>query len=129
MRRSLAQQAALLQRRLSFSSAALAQEAADQAAPRLRGAAAGEALRRAREAVDPFLLSAELRDEAGSLPSARLRKQGRTPAVVFNQFDKEKLLITLDDRELMRKARRTAARSAELHSLTRSLAHAADHVP
>lgn len=89
--------------------------------------------RAAAEADDPLLLRALARGDPGRLPSAKLRTTGRTPAVLYNQarcahrpadrthderqFNEERELISLDSRELLRKARAVAAATSS--SLTR----------
>ncbi len=49
------------------------------------GAAAAAAARALNDQRDPLLFQAQRRDDSGRIPSAKLRKLGRTPAVVFNQ--------------------------------------------
>jgi hypothetical protein len=106
---------------------------------------AGRGSNKPADMGDPLVLQAQLRDESGRLPSARQRKAGRIPAVVFNQarrrarslasrglracgvaqarrlsrtarlraqYNEEKLLITLDARDVLRRVRGAAARRA-----------------
>lgn len=139
------QEAAPLLGALVFSSAERAPAGTLTHAASLPGRAAAKRA----NVGDPLVLQAQLRDAAGRLPSARLRAQGRIPAVVFNQaraasaacfthrarasqlapaalpltfraaarsggaqFDEDKLLITLDERELLRRVRARCGASA-----------------
>jgi hypothetical protein len=115
--------------------------------------AAGRAAAAPADTSDPLVLQAQLREASGRLASARQRKTGRVPAVIFNQarraalhtrarrtdggaalralyvlvltagasrppqFNEDKVLITLDGREVLRRVRARGAQPQRARAL------------